>query len=119
MLASLERAREAERRFLADASHELRTPLTALLGNVDYLARHGADDASCVAELEADAGRLARLADDLLALSREEAGGAAGRDGAARRARAEAAGGRVRRRADATASRPGRPRCARARALRT
>jgi signal transduction histidine kinase len=42
MLASLERAGEAERRFLADASHELRTPLTALRGNVDYLARHGA-----------------------------------------------------------------------------
>jgi HAMP domain-containing protein len=29
MLASLERARDTERRFLADASHELRTPLTA------------------------------------------------------------------------------------------
>ena len=43
MLAALERAREAERRFLADASHELRTPLTALRGNVDYLARHGAE----------------------------------------------------------------------------
>ena len=42
MLGALERARDAERRFLADASHELRTPLTALLGNVDYLARHGA-----------------------------------------------------------------------------
>ena len=43
MLAALERAREAERRFLADASHELRTPLTALRGNVDHIARHGAD----------------------------------------------------------------------------
>ncbi len=74
MLASLERAGEAERRFLADASHELRTPLTALLGNVDYLARHGAD-AQAITEVKADAGRLARLADDLLALSREEAGG--------------------------------------------
>ena len=42
MLASLERARDNERRFLADASHELRTPLTALRGNVAYLARHGA-----------------------------------------------------------------------------
>jgi two-component system, OmpR family, sensor kinase len=72
MLASLERARDAERRFLADASHELRTPLTALLGNVDYLARHGASD-ELVAELQQDAERLARLADDLLALSREEA----------------------------------------------
>jgi len=42
MLASLERSRDLERRFLADASHELRTPLTALRGNVAYLARHGA-----------------------------------------------------------------------------
>jgi two-component system, OmpR family, sensor kinase len=75
MLASLERSRELERRFLADASHELRTPLTALLGNVGYIARHGADP-GVVAELEADAERLARLADDLLALSREEAAAA-------------------------------------------
>lgn len=72
MLAGLERAREAERRFLADASHELRTPLTALLGNVSYLARHGAST-QLVADLEADARRLATLADDLLTLSREEA----------------------------------------------
>lgn len=72
MLAGLERARDAERRFLADASHELRTPLTALLGNVSYLARHGTTP-QLIAELEADAQRLARLADDLLTLSREEA----------------------------------------------
>lgn len=72
MLAALERAREAERRFLADASHELRTPLTALAGNIDYLAHHGASD-ELVAELQQDTRRLARLADDLLALSREEA----------------------------------------------
>lgn len=74
MLASLERARDSERRFLADASHELRTPLTALRGNVAYLARHGATP-ELVAELEADAERLASLADDLLALSREESAG--------------------------------------------
>ncbi len=72
MLDGLERARDAERRFLADASHELRTPLTALRGNVAHLARHGASPA-LVADLEADAERLAQLADDLLALSREEA----------------------------------------------
>jgi two-component system OmpR family sensor kinase len=72
MLAALERAREGERRFLADASHELRTPLTALRGNIEYLARHGASD-ELVAELEQDTRRLGRLADDLLALSREEA----------------------------------------------
>ncbi len=72
MLAALERARDTERRFLADASHELRTPLTALMGNVAYLARHGASD-ELVAELDQDAQRLAKLADDLLALTREEA----------------------------------------------
>jgi signal transduction histidine kinase len=42
-----------------------------LRGNVAYLARHGATP-ELVSELEADAERLARLADDLLALSREE-----------------------------------------------
>lgn len=72
MLASLERSRNLERRFLADASHELRTPLTALRGNVAYLARHGAT-AEVLADLERDAERLARLADALLTLSREEA----------------------------------------------
>jgi len=72
MLAALERARESERRFVGDASHELRTPLTALAGNVDYLARHGMSD-EVVAELQEDTRRLARLADDLLALSREDA----------------------------------------------
>jgi two-component system, OmpR family, sensor kinase len=72
MLASLERSRDLERRFLADASHELRTPLTALRGNVAYIARHGAT-AEVLADLERDAERLARLADALLTLSREEA----------------------------------------------
>ena len=72
MLGSLERSREAERRFVADASHELRTPLTALRGNVAFLVRHGATPA-VVADLERDSARLARLADDLIAVSREEA----------------------------------------------
>ncbi|HST19472.1 MAG TPA: HAMP domain-containing sensor histidine kinase [Gaiellaceae bacterium] len=71
MLAALERSRDNERRFLADASHELRTPLTALHGNIAYLARHGATD-ELIAELEHDSARITRLADDLLALSREE-----------------------------------------------
>jgi two-component system, OmpR family, sensor kinase len=74
MLASLERAREAERRFVADASHELRTPLTALRGNAAYIAKHGAN-AEVLADLENDAQRLARLLDDLLALAREDAAG--------------------------------------------
>ena len=74
MLAALERARDAERRFLADASHELRTPLTALRGNAAYLARHGADEGA-FADLEADVARLSELVDGLLAVAREDAAG--------------------------------------------
>jgi two-component system, OmpR family, sensor kinase len=72
MLASLERSRASERRFLADASHELRTPVTTLLGNVEYAAKHGAD-AEVLADLQRDATRLARLVDDLLVLERQGA----------------------------------------------
>jgi two-component system sensor histidine kinase MprB len=69
MLAALEESRQRERRFLADASHELRTPLTSLIGNVDYLARHGASD-EVIADLQGDAARLRRLIGDLLELER-------------------------------------------------
>ena len=72
MLASLERAQEAEHRFVGDASHELRTPLTALRGNAAYLAKHGPDPA-VIADIEAGAERLGELLDDLLALAREDA----------------------------------------------
>jgi len=79
MLDALERARERERRFVGDASHELRTPLTALRGNAAYVARHGADPAA-LADIEADAERLAALLDDLLALAREDAAEAPARE---------------------------------------
>ncbi|HMJ36318.1 MAG TPA: HAMP domain-containing sensor histidine kinase [Baekduia sp.] len=69
MLSSLAQARSAERRLLADASHELRTPIMALRGNVDYVARHGADP-EAMADLRADVDRLGRLVDDLLVLER-------------------------------------------------
>jgi signal transduction histidine kinase len=75
MLASLQRARAVEQRFVADASHELRTPLTALRGNAAYLERHGAD-AEALADLRTSAERLSRLLDDLLTLAREDATGA-------------------------------------------
>ena len=75
MLASLERAREAEHRFVGDASHELRTPLTALRGNAAYIARHGADPA-VLADIEAGAERLSRAA------RRPAGAGARGRRGA-------------------------------------
>jgi signal transduction histidine kinase len=70
MLSALEGSQERERRFLADASHELRTPLTSLIGNVEFLSRHGAGE-EVIADLQGDAERLRRLIDDLLALERE------------------------------------------------
>ena len=73
MLAELSRASEEERRFVGDVSHELRTPLTALHGNAIHAASHGADDA-LLADIAADADRLARLVDDLLALTRQDTG---------------------------------------------
>jgi two-component system, OmpR family, sensor kinase len=72
MLASLERAREAEQRFVGDASHELRTPLTALRGNLAYVTKHGADP-EVLEDIAADTARLGDLLDDLLALAREDA----------------------------------------------
>ncbi|HEX4304858.1 MAG TPA: HAMP domain-containing sensor histidine kinase [Solirubrobacterales bacterium] len=72
MLGALAASRERERRFLADASHELRTPLTSLRGNVEFLARHGFDP-EVIDDLEADAVRLGRLVEDLLALERGSA----------------------------------------------
>jgi signal transduction histidine kinase len=72
MLAALERSRDAERRFLADASHELRTPLTALRGNAAYLAQRS-PESEAFADLESDIARLGRLVDSLLAVAREDA----------------------------------------------
>lgn len=75
MLTSLERAQASERRFLADAAHELRTPITSLIGNVEYLTRHGVD-ADALEDLRSDADRIARLVENLLTLEREGAPGA-------------------------------------------
>jgi signal transduction histidine kinase len=95
MLAALERSREGERRFVADASHELRNPLAALRGNAEYLARHGADR-EALADLQADAERLSRLVDELLALAREDAAAVPDTEVRLDALALAAAGGRVR-----------------------
>ena len=92
MLAALERAREFDRRFVADASHELRNPVTALRGNAAYLRSHGPDDAA-LADLAADAERLSKLLDDLLALAREDAAAAPAEPVALAEVAANVAGG--------------------------
>ena len=69
---------ERMRRFLADASHELRTPVTVLRGASQVLLRQGGtgrpelDEA--LRDMHDEAIRLSHLVDDLLTLSRIDAG---------------------------------------------
>src|SRR5688572_21183015 len=72
-------ARRTERMradFLANASHELRTPLASLAGFVETLRTHAKDDPEArdrfLGIMAQQAGRMARLIDDLLSLSRIE-----------------------------------------------
>lgn len=65
----------AQRAFVADASHQLRNPLTALrlrLGNLDGHLSDDAVEHQTAAIAEAD--RLGRILDELLAMARAESG---------------------------------------------
>lgn len=77
-IAALSAAQARERRFTADVAHELRTPLTALVGEASLLADHVErmpPAARRPAELLiADVGRLRRLVEDLMEISRFDAG---------------------------------------------
>jgi two-component system OmpR family sensor kinase len=78
MLERLEVLFSTQERFVADVSHELRTPLTTIQGNVDLLKRGVAQDPEtgqeALAIIEEEAGRMARLASDLLLLAQADAG---------------------------------------------
>lgn len=74
-------AHEAERMradFVANVSHELRSPLSSLIGFIETLQNAAHDDpeaqARFLAIMDGEAKRMARLVDDLLSLSRVEAG---------------------------------------------
>jgi two-component system, OmpR family, sensor kinase len=78
MLASLESATEAQRRFVADASHELRAPLTTIQGNLAFLQRHleelpPEERRIMLADAHAETLRLAELVEELLVLARADA----------------------------------------------
>jgi two-component system sensor histidine kinase MtrB len=68
-----------ERRFVADVSHELRTPLTTLKASIDFVAEKVADLTprlrSAIGLAAEEVRALQRLVDDLLELSKAEAGG--------------------------------------------
>jgi signal transduction histidine kinase len=77
MLARLEAGFAQVRRFSADASHELRTPLTILKGEIEVAlrsAREPAEYEKILASALEEVERMARLVDDLLMLSRADAG---------------------------------------------
>jgi signal transduction histidine kinase len=78
----LTRARDRERRFVADVSHELRTPVTALVNEAAELADHvdalPTGTRRVVELLDGDVRRLRDLVEELLELSRlDRAAGAA------------------------------------------
>jgi heavy metal sensor kinase len=77
MIARLERSFAEVRRFTADASHELRTPLTALRTEVEVALRKQlstAEHQQLLGSLLEELGRMSRLTDQLLTLSRRDAG---------------------------------------------
>jgi two-component system phosphate regulon sensor histidine kinase PhoR len=71
-----ERLAQMRADFIANASHELRTPLTSLRGFIETLQGLARDDPEARAKfldiMSTQAGRMTRLLDDLLSLSRLE-----------------------------------------------
>ena len=77
-IGALVEAHDRERRFVADVSHELRTPLTALVNEAAMLQSRldelPATDRRVGEMLVTDVGRLRSLVEDLLEVSRLDAG---------------------------------------------
>lgn len=77
MLARIEQAFEAQRRFTADASHELRSPLSRLRAELEITLRRPRDSADYVAALSSclrEVEYLTLMVEELLALARLDAG---------------------------------------------
>ena len=80
MTANLEERIEREARFTSDVSHELRSPLTTLAATVGVLEGHRDELAPRARRaldlLDGDLQRFTRMVDDLLEISRFDAGSA-------------------------------------------
>lgn len=74
MLARLDGAFAAQRRFLDDANHELRAPLTVIRGHVELLELlpDAAERSDTVALIVGEIERMNRIVDELLLLARSE-----------------------------------------------
>ncbi|MEW5729178.1 MAG: ATP-binding protein [Pseudomonadota bacterium] len=75
-LTTVRRMEQMRADFVANASHELRTPLATLLGFIETLRGPARDDAEArdrfLGIMHEQAGRMSRLVNDLLSLSRIE-----------------------------------------------
>jgi len=75
MMDRIEKAFDAQRQFVADASHELRTPLTIIRSEIEFMSAKGRGRAKAadLRAIAAEVDRLAKMAENLLLLSRLEA----------------------------------------------
>ncbi|WP_373999122.1 MHYT domain-containing protein [Bdellovibrio bacteriovorus] len=69
-------ATQAKMQFLANMSHEIRTPMNAILGFADLLSTEplNAEQKEHLSRIQANGSQLLRLIDDILDLSKFEAG---------------------------------------------
>jgi signal transduction histidine kinase len=78
MTESLGRAEQAKNAFIADITHELRTPLTVVKGTIETLEDGALDDVEgrrqLLDSMQRETDRLIRLVNDLLVLTRADAG---------------------------------------------
>lgn len=78
LLDRMQAAYSQQARFVSDASHELRTPIAVLRGYADLLERWGKDDPQvrdeAIEAIQAEAGRMSRLVEQLLFLARGDSG---------------------------------------------
>jgi signal transduction histidine kinase len=78
MTSNLLQSDQAKKAFVADVTHELRTPLTVINGTIETLEDGALDDIEgrgpLLASMQKETNRLIRLVNDLLVLTRAEAG---------------------------------------------
>jgi two-component system sensor histidine kinase BaeS len=78
MTESLRQSEKAKNAFVADVTHELRTPLTVINGTIETLEDGALDDIEgrgpLLQSMQAETKRLIRLVNDLLVLTRADAG---------------------------------------------
>jgi signal transduction histidine kinase len=78
MTESLRQSDQAKNAFIADVTHELRTPLTVIKGTIETLEDGALDDVAgrgpLLDSMQRETERLIRLVNDLLVLTRADAG---------------------------------------------